>query len=165
MADPVTDNQPVTSPLLMDRGARLGNSEGRSGRRALHVKIDNLDAEPIKVELVQSSGDEIHDSKDTSVAGSGVDNHDYTVPVNKVFEFEGILGSASGLIKVEIQFSLDGLAFSEIGARFNDRPPGIDCSFRTKNIPAGGKVRLIRTNRQNQAFNVSTTILGVLKDA
>jgi hypothetical protein len=43
---------PTTASLSMDRGVPLGNSQGQSGRRALHVKIDNTGLEPIPITTV-----------------------------------------------------------------------------------------------------------------
>lgn len=40
MVDSNTENQPVMSPMLMDRGAPLGVSADTLGRMALHVKQD-----------------------------------------------------------------------------------------------------------------------------
>lgn len=47
----MTDETPAISPVLMDRGTTLGNSEDTFGRRALHVKVGNKASEQIPVSI------------------------------------------------------------------------------------------------------------------
>ena len=48
------DTTPVMSALHMDRSKPLGNSEGLDDRGRLHVKIGNMDTEPIPVNVVDT---------------------------------------------------------------------------------------------------------------
>lgn len=149
---------------------------GVSGKREYVLRIRQVDengvayspSNPLPTSDEASTGEEILDPFSSDVDGQASDDHEYLVPADKVFNFEGIRASSSALVKLQISYALDGLAFVALGTRFNDRPPGLDVDYpRGRSIPAGGVVRITRLNRQNPGdlAEISTTILGLLRDA
>lgn len=122
---------------------------------------------PLPVSTEQSEGTEVQDHNDDDVSPGVPHDHDYTVPVGKVFVFTAVLGSSSVSAKITIQSAADGSSFVTHAARFNDRPPGLDAVLPAVTLPAGGKVRITRKNRSGggSPVSISTTILGVLHDA
>ncbi len=101
----------------------------------------------------------------SAVAAAATSNHDYTITTAKTFQGKKIWASASGLLKIEVQASPDGVTFSTIWVGFN--------STSEPNIPidmdqmvfldsgTGSKIRIIRTNMDKKAMDVYSTISGV----
>lgn len=98
-----------------------------------------------------------------SVAASGTSNHDYTVTAGKTFKFLGFHASASGRLKVEVQFETAAasgvfntkfVVFSSSDAQISEPV------FSTLEQVAGAKVRIIRTNLDKSAMDVYSTIEG-----
>jgi len=126
----------------------------------------NSAANPIYVTNVEEgvSANEIHDYDTAAdVAGDGTDNHDYTV-ASTTFLLKSVIVSGSGNVKFEIQTgpvaSLATVAVGFLNGRDGDTKqinfsPAIE-------VPATstGTVRVIRTNRQGQAVDVYSTIIG-----
>lgn len=121
---------------------------------------------PIAVSLtVDSVGDEIV-NYDTSaaIAGGASDNHDYTVSVGKTLLLKQVEASGSGRAKVEVQVE-SGVAtdvFATQYVQFNSTStPNMSVLFSSPvAVAAGVRVRIIRTNRDNQAQDLYSTILG-----
>jgi len=132
---------------------------------ALPISKDNnanSETNPIFVKNTDTvvSGSEIHDfDQAVAVAGLGTSNHDYTV-VNTTALINSVIVSASGNAKFEIQTD-NGGGFNTITVGFLTGREG-----DTKVIPfkpaleATTTVRIIRTNRQNQAQDLYSTIIG-----
>lgn len=143
--------------------------------RALDVSLHDENGEaysgsnPIPVTLEASEGTEVHDY-DTAAAivKDATDNHDYSVGSGDTFQLSQILASASGKMKVEIQIG-DGAAvevFTTKFVRFNStantqadlvlaQPLAVVGTANTTTI------RVIRTNLDNQAQDLYSTIVGV----
>jgi len=155
---------------------RLTSIEDSAGEvRALDISLHDEDGEafsannPLPVTFEESEGDEIHD-EDTAVdvAKDATDTHDLVVASGKTLLVHQVLGSASGKMKVELQIG-DGAVsevFTKKAVRFNStaKPDAdIDLKVALKVIGTanGTTVRVIRTNRDNQVQDLSTTIIGV----
>lgn len=125
----------------------------------------NSELNPIWVQMTDTlvSGEEIH-NYDTSaaIASDASDNHDYTV-AGTTFFLESIIFSASGEMKIELQVgpvaslvtkAVYFTSVSNLGKQLFFDPP--------IEVPAAstGTVRIIRTNRDNQAMDVYSTIIG-----
>lgn len=121
---------------------------------------------PLPVSIEESAGEEIFefDQSATPVAKDATDTHSYTVPVGKTLLLSQVLCSASGRAKFEIAV---GAASSEVtkGVRFTTASNGdSDWTLNTKplKVVAGDNVLITRTNRDNQAQDLYTTIVGIL---
>lgn len=100
----------------------------------------------------------------TSVAAAATSNHDYTVTATKTFSFDRVWASASGKLKIEIQVET-GAATGVFNTRFvgfnSTANPNIDLDMVTNlSVAAGVRVRVIRTNKDNQSQDVYSTIQG-----
>ena len=119
---------------------------------------------PMPVSVEDSEGDEIHNyDTSASLAADAASNHDYTVTAGKTLKLHKVLVGASGRAKWELRVANDGVTFSTKAVRFtsaSDNNTDFDLKIAIS-IPAAGKVRVIRTNRDNQAQDVYSTIIGV----
>lgn len=100
---------------------------------------------------------------DTSatVAGGASDNHDFVVTNGgKLYQ---VIASGSGKMKIEVQIETGSATgvFNTVGVLFNSTAnPNMDLDLRKYAlIPVGARVRVIRTNRENQAQDVYSTIV------
>lgn len=99
-----------------------------------------------------------------AIAGGASSNHDYTVTALKTFYFNQIEASASGKMKIEVQIET-GVAtgvFNTRWVQFNSTSE-TNMVIHIDNpiaVAAGVRVRVIRTNRDNQAQDVYSTISG-----
>lgn len=120
---------------------------------------------PLPVSVIATVGALVNDYKtDAAVAAAATANHDYTVTATKTLTLKKIHASASGKIKIEVQVSPDGTNFTTKWVAFNSSAnPNIDIDLGAVGINvtgAGSKVRVIRTNRDNQSQDIYTTISG-----
>lgn len=123
-------------------------------------------ANPLPVSLEESSGDEkVEFDQADSIAKDASDNHDYTVTAAKTMLLSKIWCSASGKARFEVQFE-DGPAagtFTTKWVGFNSTSsPNLDIpAEKIGKQVAGAIVRIIRTNLDNQAQDLYSTIVGV----
>lgn len=124
----------------------------------------NSETNPIYVQQATAvSGDEVHSyNTAAAVAADSTSNHDYTV-VGTTFLLKKVVASFSGGGKIEVQTGpLASLVTVAVG--FVPKEGGtIQLEFDPpKEIPVTltGTVRVIRTNRQGQAQDVYSTIMG-----
>lgn len=102
---------------------------------------------------------------DTSanIAAGASDNHDFLF-TNEAKLFQ-VQASASGKLKAEVQIETGSATnvFNTVMVGFNSTAtPNIDLMFaKYALVPAGARVRVIRTNRDNQAQDVYSTIIGI----
>lgn len=102
-------------------------------------------------------------------AGSGVAagasvNHDYTVTALKTFDFSRVHAAAAGKMKIEIQVE-SGVATDVWATKFvgfnSTANPNIDIEVYTPiPVAAGVRVRVIKTNKDNQPTDLYSTIEG-----
>jgi hypothetical protein len=121
---------------------------------------------PIAVaQTVNGVGDEINDYKvAAAIAGGATDNHDYTVTAAKTLLLTQIEGSASGKAKMEVQVET-GVAtdvWTTHFVKFNSTStPNMELELKAPiAVAAGVRVRVIMTNRDNQAQDLYSTISG-----
>ena len=125
----------------------------------------NSQSTPLYVQVVTTgvSATEIHDyDTAAAVAGDATSNHDYTV-AGTTFLLKSIIMSSSGGSKVEVQTGpVASLVSMAVG--FVTKEGGtLQLDFDpAKEVPvtSTGTVRLIRTNRQGQAQDLYSTIIG-----
>ena len=98
-----------------------------------------------------------------AVAGGASDNHDWTaVGTAKLYQ---VYASASGKMKIQIQIETGAATntFNTIAVAFNSTSDPIMNVALSKYaaVPSGARVRVIRTNRDNQAQDVYSTIVAI----
>lgn len=114
---------------------------------------------------VNQTGDEINNYNTVaSVAAAAVSNHDYTVTAGKTLLLTAIEASASGKCKIEVQIET-GVGAGTYTTRFvqfnSTANPNMSLNIKPAiSVAAGVKVRVIRTNKDNQAQDVYSTICG-----
>lgn len=120
---------------------------------------------PLPVTSVDSEGTEVNDYNTVSaVAAGATSNHDYTVTALMTLKLSQISATASGKMKIEIQIET-GVATGVFVTKFvmfnSTATPNMSLDIK-ENIPvaAGVRVRVIRTNKDNQAMDVYSTICG-----
>lgn len=123
---------------------------------------------PMPVQMVSSTeGDEINNyDTSASVAVDTPDNHDYTVTALKTLQLKKVIGSASGRAKYELAIETAAASdtFVTRAVKFGTASnPNVEFDFSGSPIAvaAGVKVRLIRTNTDNQPQDVYSTISGI----
>lgn len=141
---------------------------------ALHDEVGNYYDEdnPLPVTVTESEGVEVHDyDTAAAIAKDATDDHTYSVADGDVFLLYGVLGNASGKMKIELQIGDGDVAelFDSKCVRFNSTASTeADIDFLNKPIKITGTVntttiKIIRTNLDNQAQDLYTTIIGVTK--
>lgn len=121
------------------------------------------DANPLPVLISEVSGVEIHNyDTQAALAAAASDNHDYTTGAE--FELKKVWCSASGKAKFEVQkeTAAASATFVTIAVGFNSTAnPNVEFTFAPNVIVVSGAiVRVIRTNKDNQAQDVYSTIMG-----
>lgn len=122
-------------------------------------------ANPLPVVMLESEGVEINDYSTTAtVAGGANSNHDYTVTAAKTLQLTQIEAAASGKMKIEVQIE-SGVGTNTFATKFVkfNSTADTNISITLKEpiaVAAGVRVRVIRTNRDNQAQDVYSTISG-----
>ncbi len=117
----------------------------------------------INVKVSDRSGTEA-DSYNTAaaIASGGTSNHDYTT--TGAFRLTSVHASGSGKMKIEVQIETasGSNTFNTKCVKFNSTStPDMDWNLSSPILVASGaRVRIIRTNRDNQAQDVYSTILG-----
>ena len=102
------------------------------------------------------SGDDIINYDTTAAVAVGAsDNHDYTVTAGKTLLLKQILITGSGKLKAEMQIetAASSNVFNTIAVLFNStaEPNMYLGPVQDIQVGAGVRVRVIRTNRDNQA--------------
>jgi hypothetical protein len=119
---------------------------------------------PLPVAPGPIAGTRVHDfNTEEEVAKNAASNHDYTV-AGTALDLYSVEASGSGKAKFSLQISLDGIAFTTVGVKFNSTAnPNVAWDFGDVpvSIPVAGIVRVIRTNKDNGDSDLYSTIVGV----
>ena len=99
-----------------------------------------------------------------AIAAAATSIHSYTVTAGKTLILKQIEASASGKMKIEIQIET-GVAtgvYTTVAVQFNaTSAPNFSIHFEDpKQVAAGVRVQIIRTNRDNTAQDLYSTIMG-----
>lgn len=111
------------------------------------------------------TGDEVNAYNTASaIAGGSTSNHDYTVTAGKTLMLGQIFASASGKLKIEVQVETGvgtGIFVSKFVGFNSTATPNISIELKSPiSVAAGVKVRVARTNKDNQAQDLYSTISG-----
>jgi len=118
---------------------------------------------PVFVTNTSGAGTELnHYQTNAAIAAAATSNHDYTA-VGSSLLLNRVLASASGKMKIEVQIDPDGVSgYSTLCVNFNSTSePNMAPEFAPVEIIVGGKIRVIRTNKDNQAQDLYSTLVGV----
>lgn len=181
--DATTNTKPASSGLVVhDRTATPGvtnqnvrvtgvtNSTVHSVDVALHDEAGAAYSatNPMPVALVGSTeGDEINAySAASAVAAAGTSNHDYTVSAAKTLILKRVSCAASGRSKYELQIETAAASgvFTSKEVKFitaSVNSVEFELGDAPISVATGVKVRVIRTNRDNQAQDLYSTIKGI----
>lgn len=119
----------------------------------------------INVVVQEDVGTEIVDYNTASAIAAGASSdHDLVfASASKLFQ---VLASASGKLKIEVQIetgSATNIFNTKVVAFNSTANPNIEITLaKYAAIPAGARVKVIRTNKDNQAMDVYSTIVGIL---
>lgn len=142
-----------------------------STKRLLDIAIHDesgaafSESNPLPVTMVDSEGTEVNDYNTVAaLAAAGTSNHDYTVTALKTLKLSQIWASASGKMKIEVQVET-GVATGVFSTKFVGFNSTADANIQIPvneniSVAAGVRVRIIRTNKDNQAQDLYTTISG-----
>lgn len=140
-------------------------------KRLLDVSIHDEAGEafsasnPMPVVVLESEGDEVNDyNTAAAVAAAASSNHDYTVTALKTLQLTQLSAAASGKMKLQIaiETAVASGVFNNRFVMFNSTAtPNLEKVLREPiAVAAGVRVRLIRTNLDNQAQDLYSTISG-----
>lgn len=120
---------------------------------------------PVPVTIEDAPGTHVNDYKDASaIAAAASDNHDYAVTVGKTLHLNQIEASASGKAKmvVQVETALASGIFTTYWTQFNSTAnPNMNVQLQNNiQVAAGVKVRVVMTNKDNQAQDLYSTISG-----
>lgn len=141
-----------TRPL--DVAMRDGSGNLYSGTNPLPVTFST---DPV--------GTEVNNYSTASAIASGAtSNHDYTVTALKTMLLQQIEASGSGKMKIEVQTETAAASgvFNTKFVQFNSTSsPNMSIHLESPiSVVAGARVRVIRTNKDNQSQDVYSTISG-----
>lgn len=167
----------ATTPADAQQTLRLTGVNGTADDTvwALDVALHDGDGDaytesnPLPVSFEESGGVEVHDyDTGAAIVKDATDDHDYSVANGDVFYLRQIWASASGKLKIEVQIGDGGASeiFTTKFVGFNSTAdPNISIDFGRDPLKVTGTVntttvKIIRTNLDNQAQDVYSTIIG-----
>lgn len=173
---PVRSKQDLDERVLIK--IQSGESPEASDATALvtdkqvHTKIFQSDGtniseeNPLPVAPTENAGDEVEDyDESVDVASTASANHDYVVTATKIFKSLNVEAAASGKARFELQVETAASSgtFETRGVKFNSTAnPNIEFKFnRPKRVAAGVIIRIVKTNLDEQAQSIYSTINGV----
>lgn len=123
----------------------------------------NADGSINVVPFEDSGTERVNYNTAAAIAAAATSNHDFLLTnAAKLYQ---VLATASGKLKVEVQIETGSATnvFNTVMVGFNSTAtPNIDLSLaKYAAITAGARVRVIRTNNDNQAQNVYSTIIAL----
>jgi len=163
----------VWSTRIQDGAGNALTSSAAGATRPLDVSLRDAagallgsSANPIAVAFAADlpGAEIINYFTSVNTAGGGSSNHDYTVTAAKTLYLKQIEATASGKSKIEVQVET-GVASGTFNTRFvqfnSTATPNMSIVLESPiAVAAGVRVRVIRSNRDNQAQDLFSTILG-----
>lgn len=134
----------------------------RDGAGALY----GTPANPFNVAMSYDfTGTEINNFQtNAAVAAAATSNHDYTVTTGKTLLLKQIEATSSGKSKIEVQIETGAATgiFNTRVVQFNSTAtPNMSIHFDDPaQVPAGAKVRVIRTNLDKASTDLYSTVMG-----
>lgn len=149
-----------------------GIANGAGDVRSADVAIRHSNGEPISesnplhVAEAESPGTEVVDPNEgVDVAAAGTSNHDYTVTAAKTLIVDEVSfgASARGSWDIQVETGVATGVYTSRAKRFTSvaSPMGGVKFYKRLKVAAGVRIRVARTNTDNQAQSMYTTIVGV----
>ena len=180
--DAVNNKRPSSQGLIAsDRSAAPGETTmnkrptaivGNDDKVAVDVAISDSagnrfdNNNPLPVFLTEDPGTEIENfNTGSAIASEASSNHDYTVSATNELRKLHVMASSTGYAKFELQIEsapISGI-FNTKAVQFNS-PSNNNIEFKFRSpavIPTGVIIRIIRTNLENKAQDLYSTINGV----
>ncbi len=156
------DNFPATqaiSAVSLPLPTGASTSANQTTANASLASIDAKLTAPISVVIASSSGTtKVNDySTSAAVAAGASSTHTYTAP--STFTFDEVFASASGKMKIEIQVNS---VTKFVGFNSTASPNIVYQLYNPITVTSGQTVTIIRTNKDNLAQDVYSTICGYL---
>jgi len=178
--DGVNNTDPSTAGLIAhDRGATVDETSqnqrptavsGDDNKIALDVALSDSSGNridennPLATYVAESPADEVHEhDRAVDVATDGSSPHDYTVTAGKTFKSirAKVSSSAEARFSLLIETAVASDTFTEVDVVFGTvASPNSELHYG-KTVAAGVKVRVQKTNLDNQANDLYSTILGL----
>ena len=141
--------RPLDVALRDSAGALLGSA---TNPISVAISADIVGAEVVNYQT------------NSAIAAGASSNHDYTVTATKTLLLRQVESSASGKAKIEVQVET-GVATGVFQSRFvqfnSTAHPNMTIHLDAPiSVAAGVRVRVIRTNRDNSAQDLYSTLLG-----
>jgi hypothetical protein len=107
-------------------------------------------------------GIEINSCSSGPLAANQTSTHEYKVTTGRKLELLQIEATGTGPLKIEVQVETALNTFSTRFVKYNSlENPNLSIHLAAPiTVPSGMRVRIIRTNRERYAQEVSTTICG-----
>lgn len=137
--------------------------------KALDISLHDEDGEaysyanPLPVIISESEGTEVNDyNTAAAVAAAGTSNHDYTAIGNFILTQVSAAASGKCKIQVSVETAVASGVFNNRFVMFNSTAmPNMEKVLREPiAVAAGVRVRVIRTNLDNQSQDLYSTISG-----
>jgi hypothetical protein len=159
-----------SSPAETTMNKRPTAVVGNDDKVALDVSISDSQGNridennPLATYLAESPAEEVDEyDAAANIAKDATANHDYTVTAAKDFKSIEAKGSSSGWAKFELQVET-GVAsgsFNTVDTQFNSTSnPNVELDYKKK-VGAGIRVRVAKTNLDNQATDLYSKIKGL----
>lgn len=158
----------VSLPLPTGASTSLNQTNGTQKSQSVDISgvLLGTVTNPLNVTFSAATTGTAVDNYNTAaaIAAAGTSTHIYTVTTGKTLIFKQIEASASGKMKIEIQIET-GVAtgvFTTVAVQFNSTASAnLSIHFEDpKQVAAGVRVQIIRTNRDNTAQDLYSTIMG-----
>jgi len=161
----LTNSSVTVSATALDIRAISAASDSIAIKNGSNQMAVNADGSLNVVVTSSVAGTPVCDYNDAAaVAAGSSSNHDYTVTAGKQLKLTGVLASASGKCKIEVKVesAAGSGTFNTKFVAFNSTANPNMQVFPTGDImvPAGAKVRVVKTNKDNQAQDLYSTIEG-----
>lgn len=120
---------------------------------------------PLPVTMTDPTGAEVHSYNTTAAVAAGASStHDYTVTAAKTMYLNQIVASGSGKMKIEMQVETgvaSGVFVTRAVMMNSTAQPNMTMDLKNPIVVAAGvRVRVIRSNRDNSAQDLYSTISG-----
>lgn len=155
-----TMNKRPTSVASTDGDNATAQDVAMRDSQGNHIDEEN----PLAVYVAESPADEVDEFEEAvDIIKAASDDHDYTVTAGKDLKSIEATGSASGKAKFELKVETGPATgtYTTVAVKFNSTAnPNVEMKY-AKKVAAGIKVRVTKTNLDNQPQSLYSQIRGL----